>query len=224
MLFFQRVRKSLRASPGRPELANDMHSTLASIRKTYMKGVSMRRSNKFRALFLVSGFFLAAAAARAQSPADEIGTLPTTLSDEQLQSSQQLSPVATPEPPQPRTRRRLPKPPLLLSPEELSYRETVRSLGVNTHRFVHCDLPNGKVRTGVITEIRDDGFVLKDGIITYQWVSYTELKAAPRPVAAVGTRITHGLKWTGVVALCAAVAPIFVVLYVPLVWTGAMAD
>jgi hypothetical protein len=172
----------------------------------------MRWPNRFRALLLISGFFLAAAA-RAQSQADEIGTLPTALSAEQLQSLSQLSPVATPEPPRPRARRRLPKPPLLLSPEELSYRETVRTLGVNTRRFVHCDLPNGKVRTGVITSIRDEGFMLKDGILISQWIRYTDLKAAPRPVAAVGTRIGQGFKWAGVVVGCVAASPLFLLYF-----------
>lgn len=182
----------------------------------------MRWPNRFRALLLISGFFLAPAA-RAQSQADEIGTLPTTLSDEQLQSLSQLSPVATPETPRPRARRRLPKPPLLLSPEELSYRETVRTLGVNTHRFVHCDLPNGKVRTGVITSIHDEGFMLKDGILSSQWIHYSDLKAAPRPVAAVGTRIGQGFKWTGFVAGCIVVAPLALVFY-PLIAAGVIQD
>jgi hypothetical protein len=84
---------------------------------------------------------------------------------------------------------------LPLTPDEVSYREAVQRLGLNTHQFVHCDLASGKVCTGVITEIRDDGFVLKDGIIIGQWIPYTDLEAAPRPVAAVGTRIGHGFKW-----------------------------
>jgi hypothetical protein len=84
---------------------------------------------------------------------------------------------------------------------------------------VHCDLASGKVRTGVITEIRDDGFVLKDGIIIGQWIPYTDLEAAPRPVAAVGTRIGHGFKWAAVGVVFIAAVPLFVVLY-PLVAIG----
>jgi hypothetical protein len=187
-----------------------------------MREVSMRWSNTFRAVLFILGFFVATAA-RAQSQTDEIGALPTTLSIEQLQSLSQLSLAASSEPPRPRARRRLPKPPLLLSPEELSYRETVQKLGVNTHRFVHCDLPHGKVRTGVITQIRDDGFMLKDGILISQWIPYTDLKAAPRPVAAVGTRIGHGFKWAGVVTGCIAAVPLALVFY-PLVAAGLIAD
>jgi hypothetical protein len=187
-----------------------------------MKEVSMRWSNSFRATLLFSIFFVATAA-HAQSQTDEIGPLPATLSTEQLQLLRQLSPVSTPEPPRPRPRRRLPKPPLILSPEELSYRETVRTLGVNTHRFVHCDLPDGKVRTGVITSIRDDGFMLKDGIIFSQWIRYTDLRAAPRSVPAVGTRIGQGFKWAGLVTGCIVVAPLALVIY-PLIAAGVIQD
>jgi hypothetical protein len=72
---------------------------------------------------------------------------------------------------------------------------------------VHCDLPNGKVRTGVITDIRDDGFVLKHGILFDRWVPYSDLRAAPRPVAAVGTRIGQGFKWTGLVLVTIPLLP-----------------
>jgi hypothetical protein len=217
MLLFQRVRKSQGESRRPAELANELHSSLGGICKIHMKEVSMRWPNRFRALLLISGFFLAAAA-RAQSQADEIGTLPTSLSDEQLQSLSQLSPVATPEPPQPRARRRLPRPPLLLSPEELSYRDAVRKLGVDKHRFVHCELHNGKVRTGVIVAIRDNGFTLKDGIINSQWIPFTDLKATPRAVPAVGTRIGQGFKWAGVIVGCVAASPLF------LLFAGMAAD
>ena len=182
----------------------------------------MRRSIRIRGLLLLLAGFVTAAA-HAQSETDDIGPLPTTLTSEQLQSIAQLRPAAPSEPPQPHVRRRLPRPPLLLSPEELSYREAVRKLGVNAHRFVHCDLPNGKVRTGVITSIRDEGFELKDGILISQWIRYTDLKAAPRPVPAVGTRIGQGFKWTGVVAGCIVVAPLAIILY-PLIAAGVIQD
>jgi hypothetical protein len=180
-----------------------------------MKEVSMRWPNRFRTLLLISGFFIATGAL-AQSQVDEIGPLPTTLSTEQLQLLAQPSLVAIHEPPPPRARRRLPKPGLLLTPEEISYREAIQKLGVHKHRFVHCELANRKVRTGVITEIRDDGFILKDGIIVSQWIRYTDLNAAPRPVAAVGTRIGHGLKWTGVVVGCVAGSPLILLYFVGL--------
>jgi hypothetical protein len=177
----------------------------------------MRRSNRFRAALLFAILFVTAAA-HAQSQTDEMGPLPTALTTKQLQLMPQLSPVTTPEPPRPRARRRLPRPVLPLTPEENSYREAVRKLGVNTHRFVHCELPHGKVRTGVITEIRDEGFTLKDGIFISQWIPYTDLKAAPRPVAAVGTRIGQGFKWAGVGLGVVALIPLFPFAF--LVWDG----
>ena len=179
-------------------------------------------SSRFRALLFISGLFLATAA-RAQAQVDEIGPLPPTSSTEQLQLLPQQGPEAMAEPQPPRARRRLPRPVLLLTPEEISYRDAVQKLGVNKHRFVHCELPNGKVRTGVIAEIRDNGFTLKDGILISQWIPYTDLKAAPRPVAAVGTRIGQGFKWAGVGVGVIAAVPLIVVLY-PLVAAGVLAD
>jgi hypothetical protein len=109
--------------------------------------------------------------------------------------------------PKPSERRRLPRPEPQLSPEHVGYKLAVQKLGVDTHRFVHVDLPKGKVRTGVITQIEDRGFVLKDGIIFDQWISFADLQATPRPVAAVGTRIGQGLKWTGLVLVTIPVLP-----------------
>lgn len=177
----------------------------------------MRWSNRFRAASLFC-LLIFVTAARAQSEMNDIGPLPTALAGEQLQLLAQLNPVAAPEHPQPHARRRLPRPPLLLSPEELSYREAVRKLGVDKHHFVHCELPNGKVRTGVIAEIRDDGFSLKDGIVIAQWIPYTDLKAAPRRVPAVGTRIGQGFKWAGVGLGVAALLPLFPLVF--LTWDG----
>lgn len=177
----------------------------------------MRSSRRIRALLLISGFFVLTAA-HAQSQRDEIGPLPIALSSEQIQLLSQISPIAISEPWQPRARRRLPRPVPPLTPEEVSYRETVQVLGVDKHRYVHCELPNGKVRTGVITEIRDDGFTLKHGIIISQWIPFTDLKAAPRPVAAVGTRIGQGFKWAAVGLGVAVLIPFFPLMF--LVWDG----
>jgi hypothetical protein len=85
---------------------------------------------------------------------------------------------------------------------------------MHRNRFVHCELPNGKVRTGVITEIRDDGFMLKDGIFIAQWIPYTDLKAAPRFVPAVGTRIGQGFKWVGVGLGVALLIPLFPLFFI----------
>jgi hypothetical protein len=182
----------------------------------------MPSSVTIRALFALAVFFVAMNA-HAQSPLEEIDSLPISLSVDQFPSLQQLSSVTNPGPAQPRIRRRLPRPVLPLTPEEISYRDVVQKLGIHRNRFVHCELPNGKVRTGVITEIRDDGFMLKDGIFISQWIPYTDLKVAPRPVAAVGTRIGQGFKWTGLVVGCVAAIPLVVVFY-PLVLVGAIQD
>lgn len=104
-------------------------------------------------------------------------------------------------------RRRLPRPQLRLSPEQANYKLVVQKLGVDKHRFVHVDLPKGKVRTGVITQIEEQGFLLKDGIIFDKWISYADLQAEPRPVAAIGTRIGQGLKWTGLVVVTIPLLP-----------------
>jgi hypothetical protein len=222
MLILQAVGESHVDSAVTLPLAENLQFSLACMVKNRMKEDCMRWSNRFGAVLLILGFFTAVAA-RAQSQTSEIGPLPTALTTEQLQLTPRLSPVAPPEHPQPRARRRLPKPVLPLTPEEISYREAVRKLGVHKHRFVHCELPNEKVRTGVITSIRDDGFTLKDGILIAQWIPYTDLKAAPRPVAAVGTRIGQGLKWTGLVAGCIAAVPLVVVM-LPFVFTGVLTD
>lgn len=55
--------------------------------------------------------------------------------------------------------------------------------------------------------------MLKDGIIISQWIPYTDLKSAPRPVPAAGTPIGQGFKWVGV-GLGVAVA----IPFLPLFW------
>jgi hypothetical protein len=89
----------------------------------------------------------------------------------------------------------------------MTYKLAIEKLGADPHRFVHCDLSNGKVRTGVITEIHDYGFVLKDGILFDRWIPYKDLTAAPRPVTAVGTRIGQGFKWAGLVLVTVPLLP-----------------
>jgi len=164
-------------------------------------------SSTFRAALLLSAFFILPAA-RAQSPAEEeVVPLPTTLSAEQLQSLQSLSPVPIPETPEP-GRRGLSRQEPELTPEQASYKLAVQKLGVDKHRFVHCDLPHGRVRTGIIARIEDRGFMLKDGILNSQWISFADLQAAPRPVAAVGTRIGQGFKWVGLGIGLVAVIPL----------------
>lgn len=103
---------------------------------------------------------------------------------------------------------RLPRPEPQLSLEQAGYKLAVQKLGVDKHRYVHCDLPNGKIRTGVILQIGEKGFLLKDGIIDAQWIRFTDLRAQPRRVPAIGTHIVHGLKWGGLVVGAVAVIPL----------------
>jgi hypothetical protein len=188
-----------------------------SNRRIGLKEVFMNCFDRLRAALLFSILF-ASTAACAQSEPDEIGSLPTALTGEQLQLMTPFNSVAVPEPSKPRARQQLPIPVLLLTPEEISYREAVRILGVNKYHYVHCELPGGKVRTGLITEIGDDGFTLKDGIIISQRIPYADLQAAPRRVPAVGTRIGKGFKWVGVGLGVAALIPLFPFAF--LVWDG----
>lgn len=167
----------------------------------------MYSSHTWATAFLLSGFFISAVANAQSSVEDEIAALPTTLSAGQLQSLQQLKVVSISEAPQPHPRRRLARPEPQLSLEQVGYKLAVQKLGVDKHRFVHVDLPKGKARTGVIMQIEAQGFILKDGIIFDQWISYADLQAAPRPVAAVGTKIGQGLKWTGLVLVTIPLLP-----------------
>jgi hypothetical protein len=199
---------------------NVAESGLSRFVKIQSKDAFMRRPKKLCALLLIAGLSVSTAV-RAQAQVEEIGPLPTALSPEQLQSSLQLGP-AVPEPQQPCPCLSRPKP-VVLGPEAISYRSAVQKLGVNKHRYVHCELPNGKVRTGVITAIRDEGFTLKDGIIASQWIPYASLKSAPRPVAAVGTRVGQVFKWTGFAVACVTAVPAFILL-LPLIAAGAIAD
>lgn len=54
-------------------------------------------------------------------------------------------------------------------------------------------------------------------------ISYGELNAAPRPVAAVGTHLKNGLEWTGFVGVCVVLSPLVLVFY-PLVLAGVIQD
>jgi hypothetical protein len=179
-------------------------------------------STIFRFLVFAS-VLLFSVATFAQSPVDDLGPLPISPSPEQLLSLSYLAPTLLAAPQQPQERRRLPRRVIPLTTEELAYRDAVRSLGIDAHRFVHCDLVEGKVRTGAIVHISDDGFTLRDGIIESTLIRYSQLTAAPRRVPAVGTHMVNALKWTGFVAGCIAVVPLAIVVY-PLVLAGVITD
>lgn len=166
----------------------------------------MHRLIPMGAILFLSAFCLSGIA-RAQSPIEDVGPLPVALTTEQLQTLAQLNAAVPPSAPKPQARRRLPIPGPILGPQQMTYKLAIEKLGADPHRFVHCDLSNGKVRTGVITEIHDYGFVLKDGILFDRWIPYKDLTAAPRPVTAVGTRIGQGFKWAGLVLVTVPLLP-----------------
>jgi hypothetical protein len=176
----------------------------------------------FRLLVFVFLCFVSTAAF-AQSPVDDLVPLPLSPSPEQLLSFSYLTPSPLAVPQQTQERRRLPRRIIPLTPEELAYRETVRSLGIDPHRFVHCELAGGKVRIGAIIHIGDDGFTLRDGILMSTLIRYSQLTASPRTVPAVGTHVVNALKWTGFAAGCIAAAPLALVFY-PLVAAGVIKD
>jgi len=182
----------------------------------------MRLTTIFRTLTFASSLFVSTAVF-AQTPTDDMGALPITPSARQLESLSKLAPAPFDAPQRTHARRRLPIPVIPLTPEEVGYRDAVRALGTDSHRFVHFELASGKVLTGPILAIGDRGITTRIGIFSHHSIAYSELRAAPYPVAAVGTHVVNALKWTGLVAGCIAVIPLAVVFY-PLVMAGVITD
>ena len=110
---------------------------------------------------------------------------PDRASGPRLNCFQPLSSVLVPR--QPRARRRLPSAVVQSTPEKIQ--EAVKKLGVNKHRLVHCELPNGKVRTGVVTKIRDGGFM-------QGWNLYLAMDSLHRPQSRAPAR-TGNSYWPG---------------------------
>ena len=112
-----------------------------------------------------------------------------------------------------------PSPPDLLRPDapEDRYRAAIKALGAQRHQFVHCELQNGKVFTGLIRSADRNGFTLQTDALAGPYVRYKDLAGQPRPVPAVGTRIKLGAEWTGIGALIAVAVPLLI-LFSPLVY------
>lgn len=161
-------------------------------------------------------FSLSGAGVFAQSPTEELAPLPIELSPERAEALLSLSPGQAPKQAwAPRRYRRHFFGPLHhpLTPADVALRESVRSLGTDQHRFVRCELKDHSVITGPITSIGNERFFVRKGIMgSGQAISYRELSAEPRPVAAVGEHLKNGLEWTGVAGLAVVLAPIFFVL------------
>ena len=97
------------------------------------------------------------------------------------------------------------------------YRLVAENLREKKHQFIHCKLKNGKILTGLPRDVGAAGFSLHTDIFAETFVRYDDLAEAPKPVAAVGTRIKQGAEWTGLVAF-------IVVFFIPLALTGAIPD
>ena len=169
----------------------------------------LRRTSWMIGLFL--GLFVATGA-RAQSSIEEIGPLPVTLSTEQVQVLSQLSDAgmrrASPETAQNHVPVPLSHPPQLLSPDETQYKLAVEKLGVNEHRFVHCELKDHSVVTGAIVAVGAQDFTVRPGKLREdRLIPYRELSATPRPTAAVGTHFKNGFEMIGLVGVCALLLP-----------------
>ena len=120
-----------------------------------------------------------------------------------------------------------PTPPALFVTQETAvgttsdeYRITIKKLSAHKHSFVHIKLKNGKVLTGLVRDVGDQGFSLNTDALGGPYILYRDLAEGPRPTPAVGTRIKHGAEWTGLVALVLAAIPIML----PLIFTGVISD
>jgi hypothetical protein len=111
-----------------------------------------------------------------------------------------------------------------LTPKDVALREAVRTLGIDKHRFVHCELKNHVVVTGAISSIGEQEFFVQTGILgAGREVSYRELSAPPRPVPAVGSHVKVGLEWTGFAAFCVLAVPLMIA-FIPLMMAGVIQD
>jgi len=100
------------------------------------------------------------------------------------------------------------------------YRSTIKKLSGHRHQFVHIKLKNGKVLTGLLRDVGDQGFSLNTDALGGSYIFYKDIAEGPRPTPAVGTRIKHGAEWTGLIALVLAAIPIVI----PLMFTGVISD
>ena len=186
----------------------------------------MHWPRKISSAFLIFLSF-SPAALRAQAPQDEIALLPTQLAPERLEALRVLSPsnlclrAAARHRVHPYFFPHLRHP---LTPQDVALRESVRALGIDKHRFVHCELKNRAVVTGAIASIGEEGFFVQTGIMgTGRGIRYAELNSAPLPVPAVGAHLKNGLEWTGMIGVCVVLSPLVIILY-PLVLAGVIRD
>lgn len=107
------------------------------------------------------------------------------------------------------------------------YRTVVKTLAVHKHQFVHCKLQSGRVLTGLIRNLNDQGFSLHTNAVGGTYIHYTALAEPPRVVPAVGTRIKQGAQWTGIGVGIAVAIPLAVplcLIFYPLIAAGVIQD
>ena len=109
------------------------------------------------------------------------------------------------------------------TPHALAMREAVRNLGIDRHRFVRVKLLDGRTLTGGILYIRDDQFELSSGIMGSETLRYSSLQTSPELDPAPAQHLLNGVKWTGTVAACVVLAPVFIIM-LPLLATGVIQD
>ncbi len=186
----------------------------------------MLRNNIFLPAVLLT-LSMGAPVLRAQTTPKELVPLPIEIAPENGDALRYLWPLIsqfTPATPK-RIRRHFFRPlQHPLTPKDVAFREAVRTLGIDKHRFVHCELKDHVVVTGAIASIGDEGFFVQSGILGKgRRIHYSELNAAPRPVPAVGTHLKVGLEWTGFVGACVVLLPL-VIVFIPLIMAGVIQD
>ncbi len=100
-----------------------------------------------------------------------------------------------------------------LDADSLAYREKIEQFGKRRHTFVHCELKNGKVLTGLVRDVAERGFEIKTGVLSGTFVRYSDLAKPPRQVPALGSRIRHGAEWTGLGVVFVALLPLAILLF-----------
>ncbi|HJZ63598.1 MAG TPA: hypothetical protein VKD70_04715 [Candidatus Acidoferrum sp.] len=97
------------------------------------------------------------------------------------------------------------------------YRSAIKKLSARRHQYVHVKLRNGKVLTGLLRDVGDEGFSLYTEALGGPSLAYRDPAESPRPVPAVGTRIKQAAEWTGFVTFVA-------VFFIPLALAGAIPE
>jgi hypothetical protein len=108
-----------------------------------------------------------------------------------------------------------------LTPQQVAMRSAIYELAQHPKQYVRLRLTDHTTVTGTITNAQAQHFVLTTGPFTgFRMINYQQLAEPPRPVAAVGTHIVHGLQATATLGIFVVVAPIAL----PLMMAGVLND